>query len=39
MRENEKLREKNFYKLLKCIIVNNMHMDSNPTAPIVRNAD
>ena len=39
MRENEKLREKNFYKLLKCIIVSNMHMDSNPTAPMVREAN
>jgi len=38
-RENEKLREKNFYKMLECIIVNNMRMDSNPTAPIVRKAD
>ena len=39
MRENEKPREKNFYKLLKCIVVNNMHMDSNPTAPMVREAN
>jgi len=38
MRENEKLCEKNFYKLLKCMTVNNMHMDSNPTAPTLLRA-
>ena len=25
--------------MLKCIMVNNMHMDSNPTAPMVREAN